>query len=121
KGITNLGACLVERRVGNADITSSAQVAEQIGKTSQVISISCVRLPRTNRTPNRVQRTRGPNAKLSKSVDIPGFRLAETSGGDASVHQIDVEDRQFENVRPAAFFDFQKQHGDEFFADINFE
>src|SRR5262249_46578561 len=74
-----------------------------------------------NRTPNRVQRTRGPNAKLSKSVDIPGFRLAETSGGDASVHQIDVEDRQFENVRPAAFFDFQKQHGDEFFADINFE
>jgi hypothetical protein len=23
-------------------------------------------------------------------------------------HQIDVEDRQFENIGPAAFFDFQK-------------
>lgn len=39
----------------------------------------------------------------------------------SSIHQIDVKDRQFEDVRAAAFFNFQEQHGDEFFAHINFE
>ena len=37
------------------------------------------------------------------------------------IHQIDVEDRQFENIGPAAFFNFEKQDRDEFVADIDFK
>src|SRR5262249_25278760 len=45
----------------------------------------------------------------------------ETYSYDFLVDQVDVQDRQFEDVRTPPFLDFKEQYGDEFLAHIDFQ
>ena len=90
--------CLHERRIGGADVT--------------------VRFPRVWLDDWRSGRRR----RRSADRGLPPCRGAElTLFGDHAAFEIDVEDRQFKNIGPAALLVLEKQHAEKFIADIGFQ
>ena len=85
-GVGNTGMCLLQRRIGDADIT--------------------VRFPRDWLSDWK---------KVLYGIDRRTYAATPELG------EIDVEDRQFEDVGAPALFVLDEQHADELLADIGLE
>ncbi len=91
----NSGTCLLERRIGNADITIRFP-RDWLGDWQQ--------RRRRHRPPDRA-------AASETSQSVKTLRRPDRRRGSAI--------REYRSA--CAFFDFQEQHADEFLADINFQ
>ncbi len=112
KGVNNSGVCLLERRIGNADITFRfpRDWLTDWQNVASGIDRLIARLHPGDQPRRSPMRKRGQRAISVYPAMMMDFRLRGNKRVRRVVHQIHVEDRQFENVRPAAFLDFQKQH-----------
>ena len=95
KGVTNSGICLLERRIGDADITFRfprdwlsdwQNVATGIDRLMR----DCIRLT-------------DARTRMAGNMPATNWKIAFLSPPDH------VEDRQFENIGAPAFLDFEKQ------------